>query len=563
MRVLLLAHAFNSLTQRLFVELRQRGHQVSVEFDIHDQITLEAVTLFKPDLIIAPYLKRAIPDQVWRHHCCLVLHPGLPGDRGPSALDWAIINAEPVWGVTVLQANGELDGGDIWAAVDFPMRDASKSSLYRNEVTEAAVEALLLALERYQTGNYQPQPLSDTTGRYLISGKPRPLLPQSLRTIDWQQDDTITVLRKIRSADGTPGVRDESLGRTLFLYDAHPASMHGPPGRLLARCHGAVARATADGAVWLGHLRDPQGPHPFKLPATQILQDECRALPEHEAGYPQITYQQRAGIGYLHFPFYNGAMDSKQCQQLLQAYQQACQRETRILVLMGGADFWSNGMHLNRIEAAPSAADASWENIQAMDDLAEAIITTESHLTIAALQGNAGAGGIFLARAADLIWARSGVVLNPHYKDMGNLYGSEYWSYLLPRYAGEENARRITEARLPMGTVEALELGLIDAAFGDSVHTFVEQVEQRAEALLPEVELRLHRSNQRRHQDQQQCPLQQYRQQELEQMQRNFYGFDPSYHVARYNFVYKVAKSRTPATLALHRRQAPTPPDRD
>jgi len=36
-------------------------------------------------------------------------------------------------------------------------------------------------------------------------------------------------------------------------------------------------------------------------------------------------------------------------------------------------------------------------------------------------------------------------------------------------------------------------------------------------------------------------------------MKRNFYGFDPSYHVARYNFIRKIPKSRTPLTLAAHR----------
>ena len=37
-------------------------------------------------------------------------------------------------------------------------------------------------------------------------------------------------------------------------------------------------------------------------------------------------------------------------------------------------------------------------------------------------------------------------------------------------------------------------------------------------------------------------------------MKLNFYGFDPSYHVARYNFVYKVPHSWTPLHLARHRR---------
>jgi putative two-component system hydrogenase maturation factor HypX/HoxX len=43
-------------------------------------------------------------------------------------------------------------------------------------------------------------------------------------------------------------------------------------------------------------------------------------------------------------------------------------------------------------------------------------------------------------------------------------------------------------------------------------------------------------------------------------MRLNFYGFDPSYHVARYNFIHKIPKSRTPLTLARHRaRQSREP----
>lgn len=38
-------------------------------------------------------------------------------------------------------------------------------------------------------------------------------------------------------------------------------------------------------------------------------------------------------------------------------------------------------------------------------------------------------------------------------------------------------------------------------------------------------------------------------------MRLNFYGFDSSYHVARYNFVCKVSESRTPLTIAAHRRR--------
>ena len=62
MRIMLLTHSFNSLTQRVYCELAELGHQVSVEFDIADEVSAEAVALFAPDLIVAPFLKRAIPE---------------------------------------------------------------------------------------------------------------------------------------------------------------------------------------------------------------------------------------------------------------------------------------------------------------------------------------------------------------------------------------------------------------------------------------------------------------------------------------------------------------------
>ena len=136
MRILLLTHSFNSLTQRIHVELAGRGHDVSVELDVHHDLTRQGIELFNPDVVIATFLKRAIPEDIWRSVRCLIVHPGIPGDRGPAALDWAILEMRESWGVTVLEAEAEMDAGPVWASATFAMRDATKSSLYRREVAD-------------------------------------------------------------------------------------------------------------------------------------------------------------------------------------------------------------------------------------------------------------------------------------------------------------------------------------------------------------------------------------------------------------------------------------------
>jgi putative two-component system hydrogenase maturation factor HypX/HoxX len=620
MRILLLTHSFNSLTQRLFAELTADGHELSVEFDIADRVAEEAVDLFQPDLILAPFLKRAVPESIWSRHLTLIVHPGIVGDRGPSALDWAITHNEPEWGVTVLQAEAEMDAGPVWASVRFPMRDATKASLYRNEVSAAALQAVRTAIQHvsdWHAKSWTPTPLANLLahpssphdGSLLRAmsraeasatrptkretspgggglapeqtsfGIERPLMKQSDRKIDWSHDSTQTILQKLRAADGFPGVADSLFGIPCHLFDAHPATQEElrpvPPGDPIARRDNAILRATRDGAVWIGQVKRADSEHPFKLPATVAFAAQAEALPELQVPlmreqtdrrWSELRYRESPDCttGFLAFDFYNGAMATDQCQRLAAAIEYARSRPTRVLVLEGGRDFWSNGIHLNRIEAAASPADESWANINAMNDVCLALLTLTDRLTVAALRGNAGAGGCFLALAADLVWARDGVILNPHYKNMGNLFGSEYWTYLLPRRVGLNACRRIMGNRLPLLAREAQAGGLIDVCLGADFDDFETEVAHRAAKLAadPVLDIRIADKTASRAADEAQKPLAAFREEELAAMRRNFYGFDPSYHVARYHFVMKSPQSWTPRHLARHRDlgwQAPAP----
>jgi putative two-component system hydrogenase maturation factor HypX/HoxX len=57
----------------------------------------------------------------------------------------------------------------------------------------------------------------------------------------------------------------------------------------------------------------------------------------------------------------------------------------------------------------------------------------------------------------------------------------------------------------------------------------------------------------RREREEAEKPLEAYRAEELERMRLGFYGFDPSYHVARWRFITREPIARTPLHLARHR----------
>ncbi|MEU0333961.1 enoyl-CoA hydratase-related protein [Streptomyces sp. NPDC006193] len=567
MNILLVASAFNSLSQRLYAELSDHGHGVDVVLASHGPDPVRAaVRERRPDLIVAPMLRTALPEDLWREHTCLIVHPGPPGDRGPSSLDWAIDGRAEQWGVTVLQAEAAMDAGAVWAAEPFPVPPVGKSDLYRNEASDAAVTAVLAAVRRYAEGSYKPLPQTDES----VTVVWRDAFRQDRRRIDWERDDTGTVLRKLRAADSQPGVLDELLGREVFLHGGHPEDrLRGRPGALLAKRAGAVCRATRDGAVWIPELRPRKGsgdPAPFRRPACHVLASWSPglALPEEPAPlelppgrrtWTDIRYRQHGDVGFLGFSFPGGAMSTDQCRRLLAAYRQALTRPTRVLVLGGTRDFFSNGIHLNVVEAAPDPARESWSNLQAMDDLVEAVLRTTDRLVVAALGGNAAAGGAMLALAADQVWCRTGVVLNPHYRRMG-LYGSEFWTYTLPRRVGSDHARRLTAEALPVSAASAARTGLVDRLVPAAPRNFAAEVERLAAELAtaPDLERRIAAKAAARAADERERPLAHYREAELTRMHAVFFDPRSPYHALRSAFVRK-----TPA--GSPRPLAPAPGD--
>jgi putative two-component system hydrogenase maturation factor HypX/HoxX len=325
---------------------------------------------------------------------------------------------------------------------------------------------------------------------------------------------------------------------------------------------------TGDGGVWIGQVRTKGA---IKLPATLALAPFLKGVPDalhplDEPGDPggrrEIRYHRQGEVGVLSFAFYNGAMSTEQCRRLDAALRHATTQPTKVLVIRGG-DVFSNGIHLNLIDAAPSPAFEAWRNINAIDDVCRQIITCTSQLVVTSVSGNAGAGGVTLALGADRVIVRDGVVLNPHYQTMG-LYGSEYWTFVLPRRIGDIEAARLTQQCLPISAAHAGRIGLVDKVRSGSPVEFEEWVLDHAAHLAgsDQYERLLEQKRAARAAAERRKPLEAYRVEELAEMSRDIFDDRNGFAAARRAFVTKAKPASTPARLALHRSPTPSTVDR-
>jgi putative two-component system protein, hydrogenase maturation factor HypX/HoxX len=567
-RILLLVTAFNGLSQRVWCALREAGHDVGVLLATSATEVIDRVHAADPEVIICPFLTDPVPARVRQNWRTVIIHPGPVGDRGPSSLDWAITEGAPTWGVTALQAVEEMDAGPIWATRTFALPGAAprKSALAGGPVADAAMECVFEVVAKAGDPSFVPVAV-DHTPTVAPGARVRPMMTQSDRAFAWT-DPTERIVRRIRAADGAPGVRTEVAGVPVFAYDAHIGLAHGaPPGQLISRRQGAVLVGTGDGSVWLGHLRADDTTTGIKLPATTLLGPRLRGVadspspasiePESPAAYRQVRYRRSGAVGWLAFDFYNGAMAPGHCRRLLAGLRHAAAQDTEVLVLRGGTDTFSNGIHLNVIEASPDPANAAWANVRAVNAVCREIITCTRQVVIAAYAGSAGAGGVMLGLGADIVAARDAIVLNPYY-EMG-LFGSDLHTYTLPRRVGAERAQRLIDDKLPVDAAQAGRIGLVDLVGPRHPDAYTKWLAALADRESDVRTARNRRAVKAKRLAAERVPLAAYEARELAEMSHDLYGDRFGFAAARRTFVLKTRAFETPARLLPAERQPSVP----
>ncbi|XP_023933057.1 uncharacterized protein LOC106164275 [Lingula anatina] len=322
-------------------------------------------------------------------------------------------------------------------------------------------------------------------------------MKKSDREIDWSASAE-DICRIIRSSDTQPGAlanitfldNNIQLTETYRVYGAlieqDRSGVLGQmlsaykPGSVIGKKQGALLVKSGDnGGVWITCLKNKKKLS-IKLPAVSAisptLASEIADLGSLSS-YSQVWLRHSGQVCYVHFDFYNGAMDCNQADHLKEVLSQVAKMShVRVVVLMGGERFFSTGIHLCRIEASSDPVLEAWHNINKIDDVILEMSKMTDKLVVAALQGNAGAGGAMLAAAADIVVSHPGVLLTPSYQNM-NLYGSEYWTYFFPKRVGKEKADEIMYSNPePILAEHAQELGIVDHVIGKNKMDFYEKL---------------------------------------------------------------------------------------
>src|SRR5215813_2893418 len=188
---------------------------------------------FKADLCVMAYVTLIVPEDVLNlpRLGTIQYHPSLlPRHRGPSSINWPIIQGETRTGLTIFWPDQGLDTGPILLQKEVEIRDTDTlGSLYFERLFPLGVAALLEAVDLVRAGTAPKMVQDESKATYEGWCKKEHV------QVDWQ-NPLQTTWNLIRGADPQPGAWTTHEATTVLLHDAKKiaGATAGRPGEVVA-----------------------------------------------------------------------------------------------------------------------------------------------------------------------------------------------------------------------------------------------------------------------------------------------------------------------------------------
>ncbi len=231
------------------------------------------MSALKPDLCVMAFVTKFVPSD------CLSIprlgtiqyHPSLlPRHRGPSAINWPIIQGETVTGLSIFWPDDGLDTGPILLQKTINIwPDDTLGTLYFDNLFPMGVSAMLESVDLVRECKAPRVEQDHTLSDYQGWCKAEDCV------IDWAKPAQ-TVYNLIRGANPSPGASTLFKDESLSLYDARmTGSQGGKTGSISAVHEDGIVVEAGGGAILVQRLRFGKGP---KEAATEWFKREALTI---------------------------------------------------------------------------------------------------------------------------------------------------------------------------------------------------------------------------------------------------------------------------------------------
>jgi len=207
---------------------------------------------FKPDLCVMAYVTLFVPQPVLDAPArgTIQYHPSLlPRHRGPSSINWPIIQGETRTGLTIFWPDEGLDEGPVLLQKEVEIGpDDTLGTLYFNRLFPMGVDAMIEAIDLVRDG--EAPRIAQDPGQATYESWCR----KADARIDWRKPAG-EVYNLIRGTNPQPGAWTTVAGNELKIFDSALSEAAGEPGRVVEATPEGFTVAARGGAIRISRVR--------------------------------------------------------------------------------------------------------------------------------------------------------------------------------------------------------------------------------------------------------------------------------------------------------------------
>jgi len=225
------------------------GIEVFQPVKIRLEENVEYLKNYDADIFVVAAFGQILPKSLldMPKHGCINVHASLlPKYRGAAPIQWAVINGDPVTGVTIQQMDIGVDTGDIIVTKELAIEaDETGGGLF-DKLAVVGAEACLEAMEQIANGTATRTPQNHEEATHVS------MISKEFGIIDWHKS-AVEIERLIRGLNPWPSAYTKLDGKTFKIWKAEVVEENtdAKPGTIVAVEKNSLKVQTGEGVLSL------------------------------------------------------------------------------------------------------------------------------------------------------------------------------------------------------------------------------------------------------------------------------------------------------------------------
>lgn len=239
----------------------EKGIEVFQPLSLKDPAAQQKIAALGAEVMVVAAYGLILPQVVLDlpRFGCLNIHASLlPRWRGAAPIQRALLAADAVTGVCIMQMEAGLDTGPVLLRGAFPIAPDDTSATLHDRLAALGAKLVVEALGKLPLPA-ELQPAEGVTYAHKIE--------KAEALIDWTKS-AAELDRHLRAFNPFPGAQALFAGQTVKLWRATPVVASGEIGQILAVDRSTIVVACGEGALAISELQKAGGK---RLPVQQFL----------------------------------------------------------------------------------------------------------------------------------------------------------------------------------------------------------------------------------------------------------------------------------------------------